>query len=80
MLVSNLPYTVTSLMLAEAFAARCGPVIKADILLDARGSIGKAVVLCETAMQAMQAVQLMHGASLGGRKLVVRLAHGAGPQ
>ena len=80
MLVSNLSYSVTSLMLADAFAARCGPIIKADILIDARGSTGKAVVLCESAMQAVQAVQLMHGASIGGRKLVVRLAHGAGPQ
>lgn len=74
MQVSNLPYSVTAQMLNEAFAARCGPVLRAEILVDGRGSIGKAMLLCETAVQAVQAVQLMHGTIIAGRKMVVRLA------
>jgi len=73
--VGNLPYSVSSERLAEAFS-EFGTVATAKVIVDRESgrSRGFAFVEMETAEQGASAMEAMNGALLDGRSIAVREA------
>lgn len=78
--VGNLPYSVTSEHLSEAFS-QYGAVTSAKVVMDRETgrSRGFAFVEMETDEQGTAAMEAMNGASLDGRSIAVREATERGP-
>ena len=73
--VGNLPYTVTSEILAQMFAA-AGTVVTADVIFDRQTNRSKGFGFVEmsNADEAKKAIEMFNGKEEGGRTLVVNEA------
>jgi len=73
--VGNLPYTVTSEILAQMFAA-AGTVVTADVIFDRQTNRSKGFGFVEmsNAEEAKKAIEMFNGKEEGGRTLVVNEA------
>jgi len=78
--VGNLPYSVTSEHLSEAFS-QFGAVTSAKVVMDRETgrSRGFAFVEMETDEQGTAAMEAMNGAAMDGRSIAVREATERGP-